>query len=40
MKGCAGEGFALRKAVRGCFSNDLGIHGIGDPFVLKTQDGS
>ena len=36
MKGCAGEGFALRKAVRGCFSNDLGIHGIGDPFVLKN----
>lgn len=34
------EGFSLKKAVDGCFSNDLGIHGIGDPFVLKVPEGS
>ncbi|WP_455619774.1 glycoside hydrolase family 43 protein [Eisenbergiella sp.] len=40
MKGYAEEGFSLKKAVAGCFSNDLGIHGIGDPFVLKVPEGS
>ena len=40
MKGYEGEGFTLVKAASGCFSNDLGIDGIGDPFVLKTPEGN